>query len=45
MSVIEVSQILLAGILLLPLSYLWLLAAGVEWTAAAAGFEVAHGWN
>ena len=41
----EVCQILLAGILLLPLSYLWLLAAGVEWSAAKAGFEVAHGWN
>ena len=41
----EVCQVLLAGVLLLPLSYLWLLAGGVEWGMEKVGFEVAHGWN
>ena len=41
----EVCQVILAGLLIFPLLYLWLLAAGVEWSAAKAGFEVAHGWN
>ena len=45
MSVIELFQVTLAIALIPLLSYLWLLAAGVEWTAAKAGFEVAHGWD
>jgi hypothetical protein len=41
----EVSQVILAAILFLPISCLWLLAAGVEWCAEKVGCEVAHGWN
>ena len=41
----NVSHVILAAILFLPVSFLWLIAAGVEWCAEKVGFEVAHGWN
>jgi hypothetical protein len=45
MSVTDTCCLIAAFILVLPFAVIWLLAAGVEWSAAKAGFEVAHGWN